>query len=178
MALIKCPECDNEVSTEAAACPKCGYVISKHTSSRLFARVVIGFVVLIGIIAISTNSNKSDNPASQASSSETIAPSESVASEAPASTPAIVDPEPPKPIHMYSVQDGNSFGYEQALSKNDTDQGLVSKPLIMFKLLAKTDTQIRLVSFSSSGLPTYVTCSLPCEYAKIVSVGGYGNAAP
>jgi Zn finger protein HypA/HybF involved in hydrogenase expression len=24
MALIKCKECSNEISTEAAACPKCG----------------------------------------------------------------------------------------------------------------------------------------------------------
>jgi ribosomal protein L7/L12 len=25
MALIKCPECGNEISDQAAACPKCGY---------------------------------------------------------------------------------------------------------------------------------------------------------
>ena len=29
MALIKCPECTNEVSTSAAACPKCGAPIHK-----------------------------------------------------------------------------------------------------------------------------------------------------
>ena len=27
MALIKCPECENEISTLSTACPKCGYPI-------------------------------------------------------------------------------------------------------------------------------------------------------
>lgn len=30
MALIKCPECGNDVSTEATACPKCGCPIKKQ----------------------------------------------------------------------------------------------------------------------------------------------------
>lgn len=32
MALIKCPECGNDVSTEAEACPKCGCPIKKQES--------------------------------------------------------------------------------------------------------------------------------------------------
>lgn len=28
MALIKCPECGNEVSSSAVSCPKCGYPIA------------------------------------------------------------------------------------------------------------------------------------------------------
>ncbi len=31
MALIKCPECKNEVSDSAKACPKCGYPIKQET---------------------------------------------------------------------------------------------------------------------------------------------------
>lgn len=30
MAIIKCPECQNEVSDKAATCPKCGCPINKH----------------------------------------------------------------------------------------------------------------------------------------------------
>lgn len=30
MALIECPECKNQVSDKADACPKCGYPIQKH----------------------------------------------------------------------------------------------------------------------------------------------------
>ena len=33
MALIKCPECDNEVSSSAASCPKCGYPIANLPSA-------------------------------------------------------------------------------------------------------------------------------------------------
>ncbi len=33
MALIKCPECTNEVSTSAAACPKCGASIHSRNES-------------------------------------------------------------------------------------------------------------------------------------------------
>ena len=29
MALMNCPECNKEISTEAVVCPNCGYVISK-----------------------------------------------------------------------------------------------------------------------------------------------------
>jgi predicted amidophosphoribosyltransferase len=32
MALIKCPECNEEVSTFATTCPKCGYPISGEKS--------------------------------------------------------------------------------------------------------------------------------------------------
>lgn len=31
MAIIKCPECQNEVSDKASSCPKCGYPIAKET---------------------------------------------------------------------------------------------------------------------------------------------------
>jgi len=31
MALIKCPECSNEVSDQAASCPKCGYPLKAAT---------------------------------------------------------------------------------------------------------------------------------------------------
>jgi ribosomal protein L7/L12 len=34
MALIKCPECSNEVSDKAAACPKCGYPIKSGSTAQ------------------------------------------------------------------------------------------------------------------------------------------------
>lgn len=34
MALIKCPECGNDVSTEAVSCPKCGYPIKVFTQQE------------------------------------------------------------------------------------------------------------------------------------------------
>ena len=31
MALIRCPECNREISDKAAACPGCGYPLQDHT---------------------------------------------------------------------------------------------------------------------------------------------------
>ena len=35
MALIKCPECGNEVSSIAASCPKCGYPIASNFQNNI-----------------------------------------------------------------------------------------------------------------------------------------------
>ena len=34
MALIHCPECGKEVSSESATCPNCGYTINKKQAQR------------------------------------------------------------------------------------------------------------------------------------------------
>jgi hypothetical protein len=63
MALIKCPECSNEVSSAAAACPKCGHPIiapkasdinaenkpeEKSTESTTKNAQTFGFVLFVG----------------------------------------------------------------------------------------------------------------------------------
>lgn len=35
MALIKCPECSNQISDQAASCPSCGYPMKKPCSGQL-----------------------------------------------------------------------------------------------------------------------------------------------
>lgn len=67
MALIACPECKNQVSTMAAACPKCGAPLSvesrsdatslgtqvtttQQTSKTLKGRMVVAVVLMIGSI--------------------------------------------------------------------------------------------------------------------------------
>lgn len=60
MALKKCKECGNDVSTEAAACPKCGAVIKKKSG---FLRFIGGaFLVFITIAAIIALVNGVSNP--------------------------------------------------------------------------------------------------------------------
>lgn len=49
MALIKCKECDNEVSNKAESCPKCG---AKIKTTSLFIQILGGFVVLLVLVAI------------------------------------------------------------------------------------------------------------------------------
>ena len=45
MAMKKCKECGNEVSTKAESCPKCGAVLKKKTGCLTY--LVTGFLVLI-----------------------------------------------------------------------------------------------------------------------------------
>jgi len=57
MAIIKCSECDKDVSTEAVACPHCGAKQSKAAGSNgwVTALSVVAFLVvgifIIGVIA-------------------------------------------------------------------------------------------------------------------------------
>lgn len=36
MALLKCPECNHDVSSEATSCPNCGYPINKNVENHAF----------------------------------------------------------------------------------------------------------------------------------------------
>lgn len=49
MAIIKCPDCNNEVSTEANKCIHCGCPIKKKRNS-LRIMVIIMMILLIGIL--------------------------------------------------------------------------------------------------------------------------------
>ncbi len=74
MALIKCPECGNEISDKASACPSCGYPINKSnldqseqqnsktitntenntkkTKRNIILAVVLGILILVVIMVI------------------------------------------------------------------------------------------------------------------------------
>jgi len=70
MALIKCKECGNEVSSKAEACPKCGVRIA---AKPMGCGTVIGVIVL-GIIIISTFSGVFSPRNESDSSSRATAP--------------------------------------------------------------------------------------------------------
>lgn len=52
MALIKCPECGNEISKNAATCPKCGHPIKKEKPKKKHGCLafIIGAIVFFGVI--------------------------------------------------------------------------------------------------------------------------------
>jgi RNA polymerase subunit RPABC4/transcription elongation factor Spt4 len=55
MALINCPDCKAEVSSEASVCPRCGYpieaVLIEATGKRWKGmQLIFGFMIFIGII--------------------------------------------------------------------------------------------------------------------------------
>jgi predicted amidophosphoribosyltransferase len=49
MAFVKCPECQNPVSTIASTCPKCGAPINKNKIQLSPLRV---FLILIGVLGL------------------------------------------------------------------------------------------------------------------------------
>lgn len=60
MSLIKCPECNKEISSEAESCPNCGYVIKAKKQvlkNPYYAGFKTGVFILmiIGIIAFGTD---------------------------------------------------------------------------------------------------------------------------
>lgn len=71
MALIKCPECNHEVSDKAASCPNCGYILEKQelenkseelqkqlkkeTDNRKKIAIGIGAIVLVVIVISGMN---------------------------------------------------------------------------------------------------------------------------
>lgn len=40
MALIKCPECNNDVSTKATSCPKCGFPLEEYIKEKEYAEEI------------------------------------------------------------------------------------------------------------------------------------------
>ena len=74
MALVKCPECDNEVSTQAFSCPKCGYAGSmpkakEEKKSGSGCGTVFGLVLILFIASIIASHWGEDNSSRSSSSS-------------------------------------------------------------------------------------------------------------
>lgn len=47
MALIKCPECEKDISDSAKKCPNCGYKIKKAKNKRFILLICVVFVIII-----------------------------------------------------------------------------------------------------------------------------------
>lgn len=58
MALKKCKECGNEVSTKAANCPNCGVPIKKKTNISCIGAIFVLVVIAIAYNSISNTLNK------------------------------------------------------------------------------------------------------------------------
>ena len=70
MALIKCPECGNKVSDQAANCPKCGYELREDTKEKKinipkgsfdYKYLIVIVVLVVGAFLIFGNNNSSNN---------------------------------------------------------------------------------------------------------------------
>lgn len=74
MALVKCKECGEEVSTKAKACPKCGAKAPKKTS--LFTWLVVAFIVVAIFVAnqTPTSTNSSNNSSTSEVTKKVVPP--------------------------------------------------------------------------------------------------------
>jgi hypothetical protein len=63
MALIKCKECGNQISSDATACPNCGKPVKKTSATASGCLVVIVVVVVLGMIGKCSGSDKAPAPA-------------------------------------------------------------------------------------------------------------------
>ena len=80
MALIKCPECDKEISDSAIVCPNCGHVFEEkkpadpYSKGKLLSAFIINIIAFVlPVIMILTGNYINDNQkATETSSSETV----------------------------------------------------------------------------------------------------------
>ena len=70
MALKKCKECGNQISTKAKSCPKCGAVLKRKVSG-FFSFIVLGFVFISLVGVVTSTSDKTLHTTTSSSSKST-----------------------------------------------------------------------------------------------------------
>ena len=64
MSLIKCPECQHQISEQANSCPNCGYIINAKTKkykTKILITIVLICIIIIGIICVVFMINNKNN---------------------------------------------------------------------------------------------------------------------
>ena len=108
MALIKCKECGNEVSTTAKSCPKCGAKITKPASKLgIFFALLVSFIFFKAIIT-----NEPVPPAPTQTAEQKLAQNKQNAALQRATSGAI--------MLKNSMRNPDSFKLESALVINGT----------------------------------------------------------
>lgn len=69
MALIKCSECNQEISSKAKVCPNCGK--KRKKGCLKFALIFLAVIFCIGLIATNSKSNNSKNNSTTSTTSTT-----------------------------------------------------------------------------------------------------------
>lgn len=80
MAMIKCPECKNNISDKAEVCPKCGYELNKKNNNQKekkekkkvdYKYIILGLlIIVVGFYMLNQNNerNKEQNPSAPVTS--------------------------------------------------------------------------------------------------------------
>lgn len=76
----------------------------------------------------------------------------------------IVPPAPSKD-HLYSIKDGYEYGYERAVSTNESNDGQQASQLVMVKYAGTQQGKYQ--AFMKEGaIVVAIECSNPCEFIK------------
>ncbi|MFM0543992.1 hypothetical protein PQR29_04615 [Paraburkholderia strydomiana] len=85
-------------------------------------------------------------------------------------------PEPPKPLppaHNYAVQQDGEYGYQPAVSDEERNRGVTTKPLIMVRYRGEKNGIYVIEEADESGAVFRMECQELCQYVKTkVIVGG------
>lgn len=160
MALITCPACGSDVSSDAPACPKCGHPIAfanKNSQKSHITDWVIVVVVLATVFGLVSYLPSSSGVNSHGGA--TVA----IKHKKVSATPRASAPPPSTPVHYYSYEKDGEYGYEQPLSQNQIDAGMASAPLVMIRYLGKLRGVYRFEVVEGRVTEVF-SCSLPCRY--------------
>jgi len=182
LALTHCNECKASVSTEAAACPKCGAPPSlfhharntsigptENYSPKRRGRFIWAVLALCLVPLFLWRCAGTNGPNRNAA---LVEPTPKGGDDIPAE---INLPSPPRPSqHRYSVEQDGNYGYEGGLSAQERQAGQVSKPMTMVRYIGFTGAEhrIRLMEGSAAIL---ISCKVPCDIVKITYFGSYGE---
>ena len=123
MALIKCPECNNDISDQAEKCPKCGYELKKTEEPPKdtkkfkgkidYKYIILGLlVVVVGFYMLNQRSNTQSGTSSTGSGSPT--PSSGTQPSGGSSTPATT----PGTNQGYVVYNDTNLGVQYEIPSN------------------------------------------------------------
>ena len=119
MALKKCKECGNEVSTKAKACPKCGAVVKPSQAAAAGCLILLVIVVVL-IWGLGKSVKEKDR--------EIVNSSAPASSQSATSSGSAVDPGHPD-AHLFSDDEkkyfGAAAGYLKTANEEDTRLAVV-----------------------------------------------------
>lgn len=82
----------------------------------------------------------------------------------PAAPPAPA--EPPPPSHNYALEEDGEYGYPPAISDEERNQGVTTKPLVMVRYRGEKNGIYVLEEHDDSGAVFRMECEGLCKYVK------------
>ncbi|MFM0569130.1 hypothetical protein PQQ88_12455 [Paraburkholderia caledonica] len=143
---------------------------SKKTVGQTDKRGTMKAITVAAAIAASLTLVACDGP-------QTSSPSATSSADAPRIASSYLPPsEPPKPLppaHNYALEQDGEYGYQPAVSDEERNRGVTTKPLIMVRYRGEKKGMYVLEETDESGAVFRMECQELCQYVKTrVIVGG------